>query len=86
MALTVNDFNKPTARPWNMLQGYEHAAEKENVLAMILTACIEAGDFIPVGTRYKHPSMVSDGLLDETPEGYTLTTKSIGLLYSVYGK
>jgi len=86
MAITISDFNTPKDHPWGMLQGHDKAAEKESVLAAILLACVEAGGFIPVGTRYKHPSMVSDGLLDETPEGYTLTKKSIGLLYSVYGK
>lgn len=86
MAITISDFHRPADRPWGMLQGYERAAEKESVLATILLACIEAGDFVPVGTRYKHPSMVSDGLLEETTEGYKLTKKSIGLLYSIYGK
>jgi hypothetical protein len=87
MAITIDDFNRPEDRPWGMLRGYERAAEKENVLAAILLTCVEAGDFIPVGTKYKHPTiMVSDGLLEETPQGYMLTKKSLGLLYTVYGK
>lgn len=71
-----------------MLQGYSHASEKETILALLLTWCHTEKDlFTPYEFIHDHPSMVDDGLLEHV-EGttYKLTTKSIGLLYSVYGK
>ena len=36
---------------------------------------------------YNHNTMVNDGLLIKLPDNhYKLTTKSIGLLYSIYAK
>jgi hypothetical protein len=55
---------------------------------MILKKCMEEGDLAtPIQTKYSHPTMVSDGLLEEAwGNTYRLTTKAIGLLYVHYGK
>lgn len=85
--MTINDFNKPTSHPFGMCAGYNDASEKENFLAWMLIQCIEAGNFGPVQTEHNHDSMLKQGLLSGSHEdGYTLTKKSIGLLYGYYGK
>lgn len=84
MPLKIQDFKEPTEHPFGMLDGYQRAFEKESVLMLILLANVKAGKFEPVKTRYTHPTMVEDGLLEEIGGGYFLTPKAIGLLYSVY--
>ncbi len=84
--MQVTDFVMPDKHPFGMLQGYQHAAEKESVLAIILRECVQAGDFIPIKTVHEHPTMVSDGLLEEVDGKYKLTKKAIGLLYSQYAR
>ena len=84
--MTVNDFNKPDAHPWGMLEAFTNASQKERMLVFILTKCIEAGDWIPVASKFEHDSMVSDGLLEQVEEKtYSLTVKAKGLLYAFYG-
>lgn len=86
--LTINDFEIPTQHPYSMLQGYSHASEKEEILALLLIWCHTENDLQASKVFiHSHPTMVEDGLLEETGEKtYKLTKKSIGLLYSVYGK
>jgi len=84
--MNVTDFKTPDSHPWGMLEAFKNASQKESVLSFILTKCIEAGEWIPVPTKYEHPTMVSDGLLEQVEEKtYSLTVKSKGLLYSFYG-
>lgn len=83
--MQISDFTEPKSHPFGMLSGYEHASEKESVLAFMLSKCVEAGDFVAVTTTHSHPTMVSDGLLEEAGDHqYKLTKKAIGLLYSQY--
>lgn len=91
--LKTTDFKIPTEHPGDMLAGYEHAFEKESVLVFILKKCIENGTFeMSIESEYDHPTMVTDGLLKKVEilgrsgNYYHLTKKSLGLLYSVYGK
>jgi len=92
--LKTSDFNIPTSLPFGMLGGYEYVPEKGQVLAYILKKCIENGTFESgVETECEHPVMVADGLLKKIwvlgradKNYYLLTTKALGLLYSVYGK
>lgn len=85
--MDINQFEKPSANPWGMLENYTNASQKESVLVFILTKCIEAGEFVPIETKHSHPTMVKDGLLEEVDERrYKLTKKAIGLLYGYYGK
>ena len=88
MPLTVDDFQIPEKHPYGMLGGYRHTAEKESTLAFILKKCIHAGDlYTMIPLSLNHRDMVSDNLLVEFPDNhYRLTTKAIGLLYSVYAK
>ena len=83
--MNISDFRVPTEHPYNMLEGYQAAFEKEGVLAWILRACIESDCFQAVETKHSHPTMVEDGLLEKVaPKKYLLTEKAKGLLYSVY--
>lgn len=87
--LTIADFNKPKEHPFNMLDGYKHACEKEQTLRWLLNKCIEASDLdAAIETKHNHPTMVSDGLLETVgaiPLRYKLTRKAKGLLYAWYG-
>lgn len=83
--MQISDFVMPTEHPMGMLSAYSEAYQKEGVLAFILGKCIESGGFVPVKTKYEHPAMVADGLLERTGDfEYKLTKKAIGLLYSHY--
>jgi hypothetical protein len=85
--IKITDFEKPKVHPFGLLEGYENASEKESVLEFMLTKAIERKTFSPIATSYDHPDMVECGLLVQTGfKEYALTKKSIGLLYSVYGK
>ena len=86
--LEIKDFNAPETHPFGMLDGLINAAEKESVLFVILLKSIkDHGEFVPIKLNYGHPSMVSDGLLNEVGERtYELTRKAKGLLYAYYGK
>ena len=83
--MDISDFKMPEAHPFNMLEGYKRAYEKESVLALILIRCIKAGGIIPVQMAHNHPTMVKDGLLEKVANReYELTEKALGLLYSQY--
>jgi len=84
--LNITQFNKPTKHPFEMLDGYKNAYEKELTLTHILAKCIEAGDFIPIKTKGRHSDLVYDGLLSEHKTKYELTEKAKTLLYGFYGK
>lgn len=84
--MDITLFSKPETQPYGMLGTSANAYQKEQLLAWFLSKCIEAGAFGTVKTKYTHPTMVEDGLLEEVEGGYKLTIKAIGLLYSVYGK
>ena len=73
--------------PYGLLSGYNNASEKETILALLLEHCTSVGDLnASKSFTYSHPTMVTDGLLEEVGEKcYKLTKKSLGLLYSVYG-
>ena len=88
MSLTIDDFVKPEAHPYGLLEGYRQAFEKENVLAIALKKCIELNAInATFETIHNHPTMVNDGLLTKVSDRrYCLTRKSIGLLFSRYGK
>jgi len=83
--LTTADFNPVDHHPYGLLDGYEHAYEKEGVLALLLSAALTAGNLrAPYKTLFSHPELVRDGLLVSTEDGgYCLTTKAIDLLYYV---
>ena len=81
--LNITQFNKPTEHPFEMLDGYTNAYQKELTLTHILTKCIEVGDFIPIETKGGHSDLVYDGLLKTK---YELTEKAKTLLYGFYGK
>jgi hypothetical protein len=84
--ITTYDFNKPDKHPYGMLSGYDRASEKESVLSWMLDKSIEGQEFGVIQCTHEHPSMVRDGFLkDEGDRRYSLTQKSIELLYSVYG-
>lgn len=84
--LNVNSFNSPKEHPFGMLRGYDYAREKEEMLVWILRQCVDAGDWIAVCTAHRHPTMVTDGLLNQYGDRYSLTEKSKGLLYVHYHK
>ncbi len=86
--ISITAFNKPAAPPIEMLTGYRAGYEKETTLGQILITCIENQDLAcAVTTKYEHPTMVEDGLLEKVGDyQYRLTAKAIELLYSVYGK
>ena len=85
--LTPRDFNKPTAHPFGMCQGYRDANEKEQTLAWMLIQCIEAGNWIEIKTQGSHDSMVNDGLVVHSRENhYLLSQLAKDLLYGYYGK
>lgn len=85
--MNVDLFVRPTSHPFNMLEGYTNASEKESVLAWILRECIDAGDWVVVKTTHNHSTMVLDGLLERVTERqYRLTEKSKGLLYTQFHK
>ena len=85
--MNIKDFAEPKQHPFCLLSSYKDAYEKEGMLAFILGECVKAGSFCAIATKYDHPDMVNDGLLEKAGDkSYKLTTKSIGLLYSVYGK
>lgn len=77
--LDVNSFDSPEKHPFGMLRGYDHAMEKEQTLVWILQQCIDAGDWMAVRTMHRHPTMVTDGLLHQYGERYSLTEKAKGL-------
>lgn len=85
--MQISDFIEPKVHPYGMLQGYSHASEKETILMLLLRYCVAEGDLTAARElAHSHPTMVTDGLLEEVGEKcYKLTKKSLGLLYSVYG-
>jgi hypothetical protein len=82
------DFEKPEKHPYGMLEGYINGYEKESVLAFIFkNSWLHDFMYQPCEMKYNHSSMVEDGLLDEVaPLTYRLTTKSVGLLFTIYGR
>jgi len=86
--MKVEDFETPTNHPFGMLNGFDHASEKESMLVYILAQCIKANDLnATIEFMRDQSEMVNDGLLVQQGEHeYRLTKKSLGLLYSVYGK
>lgn len=86
--MNINGFEVPTKHPCGMLEGFhlEHTYQSESLLAWMLNKCIEAGDFISVRTKFRHPGLVKAGLLEEDGDGYKLTRKAKGLLWAWYGK
>ncbi len=85
--MNVNQFTRPDRHPFDMLRGYTNASEKEQVLAWILQQCLDAGEWIIVGTAHAHPTMVGDGLLERHGIAqYSLTEKAKGLLYAEFHK
>lgn len=86
--IDITDFETPNHHAWNMLEGYKHAHEKESTLTYILNECIKANNlWHTIKTIHTHSTMVEDGLLERVSDyEYQLTKKSIGLLYSQYGK
>jgi len=79
----IEDFKEYTNYPMGLCSNYSSASEKENMLAYILSKVIEANDlnFI-VKTKHLHPTMVSDGLLEEVDKfRYKLTYKSLVMIY-----
>jgi len=85
--ISINEFKDPEVHPYGMLQGYTNANEKESLLCFLLGKCIEANAWVAVTTKYSHPTMVEDGLLEMVGiSQYLLTEKAKGLLYTVYHK
>lgn len=82
------DFIRPDKHPFGILVGYQNAFEKESVLSLIFRNAWKNDNLYEAcKTIHEHPTMVEDGLLEEVePRLYRLTTKSIGLLFSVYGR
>jgi len=86
--MNITDFEMPAEHPWGMLEGQEHASEKERLLAYMLTECIKAGDLAhSVRLKRRYNGMVRDSLLEEVDgDRYRLTKKSKGFLWAYYGK
>jgi len=84
--MDITDFKKLEEHPWGVCKDFKYTYEKESVLRYMLNVCMDKGEFGPVKTKYNHPTMVSDGLLEEVGDKeYLLTKKAIGLLYTVCG-
>jgi hypothetical protein len=82
-----SDFNKPTSHPYGMLAGYKDAHEQEDYLASMLYDCIEFGDWIVFPSSRIHSQLPANGLMERFGyDGWKLTKKAIGLLYTIYGK
>lgn len=86
--MEIDLFVYPKTHPFSMLDGYDHAFEKEQMLAWILQECINAEKWTVVTTSKSHPTMVDDGLLKKHRIGnrYSLTEKAKGLLYAYFHK
>jgi hypothetical protein len=86
--MTIRAFRMPTSDPFGMLSGYKDAAVKEKVLRWFLEKSIQFGDFaVRISSREDYSEIVKDGLLQEKVRGeYSLTSKSISLLYPFYKK
>lgn len=86
--MNTDNFESPNKHPYGMLDGYNHAYEKESLLAYMLVKCLQEQDlYAQIKLNYNHPDMVNEGLLTDCGDNfYQLTKKSISLLYAVYGK
>jgi hypothetical protein len=84
MPLTTNDFNVPDRHPYDTFGSYE----TENFMAWFLMDVLKTGDlYVSIVTQYDHPELVEQGFLERTGDReYRLTQKSIGILYTVYGR
>lgn len=86
--LTAKDFDMTGKyeHPYEMLDGYKHATEKEATLVYILQECAFFGDLnATITVHHQHPDMVDDGLLVAISDyEYKLTDKAIELLHKYY--
>ena len=88
LEIGIDDFSDPKEHPYGILEGVDNANEKEKVLVIMLKKNMAAKTlFGSVKTKYKHPTMVEDGLIEECDDGgYRLTPKSVVILHSRYKK
>jgi len=86
--MNIDNFETPNKHPYGMLDGYNHAYEKERNLVYMLIKCLQEQDiYAKIKFNCNHSDMVNEGLLTDCGDNvYQLTKKSVGLLYSVYGK
>ncbi len=85
--MKITEFNKPEEHPWEMLDNYNDASEKENCLAWMLGVCIDKGQWAAIEIGTQPIGLVEDGLLEQPYPGfYSLTPKAKGLLYGYYAK
>jgi hypothetical protein len=89
--MEVSQFSAPDKHPYELLERYTNANQKEGNLVYFLIESIKAGEWVAVTTKYDQSEMVKDGLLIDCGKTeyefvYRLTTKAKRLLYSVYGK
>lgn len=85
----IEDYTEPQEHPYKMLEDCSQAFEKEKMLVFMITKCIEANDIDHVvETKFNHPTMVTDGLMEVCGDAYhyKLTEKSKKLLFKYYGK
>lgn len=82
--MDITMFNKPTTHPLNTFRDYNI----ESFMVWFLNQCIKMHNINAViTTKYNQDNLVEKGLLKKIGERqYSLTVKSKGLLYSVYGK
>lgn len=86
--MNVTMFNRPDRHPQGMLRGYRHHKEKESMLLWMLIKSQQQGSFDkPIETRFEHPQMVEEGLLERVGwRSYRLTEKALILLHAHFGK
>lgn len=86
--MKTQDFNRPDRHPQGMLRGYPHSSAKESMLLWMLIKSQQQGSFEqPIVTKFEHPQMVEEGLLERVGwRSYRLTEKAQILLHAHFGK
>lgn len=82
--MDISMFNEPITHPWETFE----KMETETFMWWFFKQCFDAGDLdATIATPNNEDHLVEMGLLSKVGERqYRLTTKSKGILYSVYGK
>lgn len=85
MKFTPKDFNAVTVCPIELGMG---KLEKEEFACHALNRHIEVGQpfEVPFQYTYEHGDMVPEWLTDHGEKKYTLTKKSLALLWAKFGK
>lgn len=84
--IKITDFDKNKIMEQHCWDAFGQC-EIEMLMRWILLQNIENRNFKPVKTEYNHDHLIRQGLLEKHGEQkYTLTLKTLGILYSVYHK